>query len=398
MTRHDRFVLGPLARNIAWSLVVAGAAAIAAGLAVDPRRTWPNLLIDGFYTTAIAVAGVVFIALQLLTGATWNAGLRRIPEALMAALPASGVMMLALFFGRDWLYPAHRAGADDAAAGAHVIYFGAPLFFGRMALFVALWVLFARLIRRASLQQDRQRDDAGAARQHERLIRYSAMFTVVFAISFSIASFDWLMSVVPRWTSTIFAVYWFAGVLAGGTAAITLAAVLLNERGYLAGIVDEERLHDLGKLLLAFTTFWAYIWLSQYLLIWYGNVPEEAAYYASRTSDRWIVLFLLNLVLNWVVPFFVLLPRDAKRSARVLKWIAVVVLAARWLDLYVTVMPEMIPAPSVRPLDVVILCGYGAAVFLIAARALASAPLVPRFAVAGGEHHAPAAMRSDHRV
>ena len=93
-----------------------------------------------------------------------------------------------------------------------------------------------------------------------------------------------------------------------------------------------------------------------------------------------------------------LLPRDAKRSARVLKWIAIVVLAGRWLDLYVTVMPEVTPAPSVRPLDVVILCGYGAAVFLIAARALASAPLVPRFAVAGGEHHAAAAMRSDHRV
>jgi hypothetical protein len=396
MTRRDRFVLGPLARNIAWSLVVAGAAAIAAGLAVDPRRTWPTLLIDGFYTIAIAVAGVVFIALQFLTGATWNANLRRIPEALMAALPAAGVMMLALFFGRDWIYAAHHA--VDEAAAARTTYFGAPLFFGRMALFVAVWALFARLIRRASLQQDRQRDDDGAARQHERLIRYSAMFTVVFAISFSLASFDWLMSVVPRWTSTIFAVYWFAGVLSGGTAAITLAAVLLAERGYLAGIVDEARLHDLGKLLLAFTTFWAYIWLSQYLLIWYGNVPEEAAYYVSRTNDRWIALFLLNLVLNWVAPFFVLLPRDAKRSAAVLKWIAVVVLAGRWLDLYLTVMPEMISAPSVRPLDVVILCGYGAAVFLIAARALASAPLVPRFAVAAGEHHAPAAMRSDHRV
>jgi len=396
VTHRDRFVLGPLARNIAWSLVVAGAAAIAAGLAVDPRRTWPTLLIDGFYTIAIAVAGVVFIALQFLTGATWNANLRRIPEALMAALPAAGVMMLALFFGRDWIYAAHHAA--DAAAAARTMYFGAPLFFGRMALFVAVWALFARLIRRASLQQDRQRDDDGAARQHERLIRYSAMFTVVFAISFSLASFDWLMSVVPRWTSTIFAVYWFAGVLSGGTAAITLAAVLLAERGYLAGIVDGARLHDLGKLLLAFTTFWAYIWLSQYLLIWYGNVPEEAAYYVSRTNDRWIALFLLNLVLNWVAPFFVLLPRDAKRSAAVLKWIAVVVLAGRWLDLYLTVMPEMVSAPSVRPLDVVILCGYGAAVFLIAARALAGAPLVPRFAVAAGEHHAPASMRSDHRV
>jgi len=396
MTQHDRFVLGPLARNIAWSLVVAGAVAIATGLAVDPRRTWPNLLINGFYATAIAVAGVVFIALQFLTGASWNAGLRRIPEALMAALPAAGVMMLALFFGRDWLYPAHHAEGGDASA-ALTIYFGAPLFFGRMALFVALWALFAWLIRRASMQQDRQRDAGGAARQHERLIRYSAVFIVVFAISFSIASFDWLMSLVPHWTSTIFAVYWFAGVLAGGTAAITLGAVLLAERGYLAGIVDEARLHDLGKLLFAFTTFWAYIWLSQYLLIWYGNVPEEAAYYVSRTNDRWIALFLLNLVLNWVAPFVVLLPRDAKRSAAILKWVAIVVLAGRWLDLYVTVMPEMIPAPSVRPIDVVILCGYGAAVFLIAARALASAPLVPRFAVAGDDDPAPS-MRSDHRV
>ena len=204
------------------------------------------------------------------------------------------------------------------------------------------------------------------------------------------------MRVIPGWTSTIFAVYWFAGVLAGGTAAIVLASILLAERGYLAGVLDEDRLHDYGKLLFAFTTFWAYIWLSQYLLIWYGNVPEETTYYVSRTSDRWIALFLLNLALNWVVPFVVLIRRDAKRSAAVLKWIAIVVLAGRWLDLYVTVMPEMIPSPSVRPLDVVILCGYGAALFLIAARALADAPLVPICAATGDA--GPAAARSEHRV
>ena len=395
MTRGDRFVLGPLARNVAWALVAAGAVAVAAGLALDPRRTWPNLLIDGYYALAIAVAGVVLIALQFLTGATWNAGLRRIPEALMAALPAAGAMMLALFFGRAWLYPEHHGG-DEQAGAALAIYFGAPLFFGRMAIFAGVWTIFARLMRRASLRQDVQRTSAGAALEDRRLVRYSAAFTVVFAISFSIANFDWLMRVIPGWTSTIFAVYWFAGVLAGGTAAIVLASILLAERGHLAGVLDEDRLHDFGKLLFAFTTFWAYIWLSQYLLIWYGNVPEETTYYVSRTSDRWIALFLLNLALNWVVPFVVLIRRDAKRSAVVLKWIAIVVLAGRWLDLYVTVMPEMIGAPSVRPLDVVILCGYGAAFFLIAARALADAPLVPICAAAGDG--GPAASRSEHRV
>ena len=394
MIRDERFALGPVARNVAWALVAAGAAAVATGLAVDPRRTWPNLLINGFYAVAIAVAGVVFIAFQFLTGASWNAGLRRIPEALMAALPAAGALMLALFFGRDWLYPWSRRGAELGDA-ALAIYFGAPLFFGRMALFVGVWALFARLMRRASLQQDRQRTSDGAEVHHQRLVRYSAAFSVVFAISFSIASFDWLMSLVPHWSSTIFAVYWFAGVLTGGTAAITLVAILLAERGYLTGVVDAERLHDLGKLLFAFSTFWAYIWLSQYLLIWYGNVPEETTYYVSRTGDRWILLFLLNLALNWVVPFLVLLSREAKRSMTILKWTAIVMLVGRWLDLYLMVMPQIIPAPSVRPLDVVILLGYGAVVFLIASRALASAPLIPSYGMPAA---LAAAGRSDHRV
>jgi len=185
---------------------------------------------------------------------------------------------------------------------------------------------------------------------------------------------------VPHWSSTIFAVYWFAGVLAGGTAAITLAVVLLIDAGYFAGIAGADVRHDLGKLLFAFSTFWAYIWLSQYLLIWYGNLPEETPYYINRTSDRWIAVFLLNLALNWVIPFVALMRRDAKRSASVLKWVAIVMLAGRWLDLYVAVMPEMIGAPDVRLLDVAMVIGCGAAFFLTAARSLERAPLVPRSA------------------
>src|SRR5262249_41144439 len=255
-----------------------------------------------------------------------------------------------------------------------------------MALLTAAWTVFAWLTRPTSLQQD---GDA-AAIHHERLVRYSAAFIVVFAISFSLASFDWLMSLVPHWSSTIFAVYWFAGVLSGGTAAITLAVVLLAERGYLAGVVDDDQRHDLGKLLLAFSTFWAYIWLSQYLLIWYGNLPEETPYYVSRTNQRWIAIFLLNLALNWLIPFLVLLPRDTKRSATVLKWISIVILAGRWVDLYIAVMPEMIAAPNLTLLDLSILIGCVGGFFLIAARALERAPLVPGMAGVSHQPSAPA--------
>jgi len=384
----ERFVLAPPLRNVARAAAAVGVMAVAIGLAVDPDRTWPDLLMNGFFALALALAGLVWIALQLLSGASWNAKLRRIPEAMMAPLPFAGGVMLLLFFGRQRLYPWSRLTA------AKQTYFGASWFFGRMALFIAAWTLFAWLIRRSSLRLDRD----SAAKHHERLVTCSAAFIVVFAISFSLASFDWLMSVVPHWSSTIFAVYWFAGVLSGGTAAITLAVVLLTGCGHLVGIADEERRHDLGKLLFAFSTFWAYIWLSQYLLIWYGNLPEETPYYISRTSEPWIGIFLLNLGLNWVIPFLVLLPRDAKRSATVLKWISIVILAGRWVDLYIAVMPEMIAAPNLRLLDLAILIGCVGAFFLIAVHALERAPLVPVVVAPSHKHSSSTWLGSDDRV
>ena len=375
MIEPRRFVLATAPRNVACALVLAGAVAAAAGVAVDPQRTWPALLVNGFYMIAVAAAGMVFISLQYLSGAAWCAGIRRIPEAMMSALPVSAVLMLGLFFGRDWIYPASRSGALPATPtlAAKALYLSAPFFFGRMALFVALWIVFAFLVRRTSLQQDGD----PAPRHHQRLVRFSAAFAVVFALSFSLASFDWMMTLDPHWTSTIFAVYMFAGLLVQGIAAITLSVVLLRERGYLEGVVNENHLHDLGKLLLAFSTFWAYIWFSQYLLIWYANIPEETTYYVSRTGGNWIALFLLNVAVNWAVPFLVLLPRASKRSAVVLKWVAIVMLAGRWLDLYLTVMPQVMAAPRVGMADLLIAAGYAGVFFLVAARALSRVPLVP---------------------
>jgi hypothetical protein len=349
-------------------VVAAGAAAAAAGIALDPQRTWSAVLLNGYYMLAVALAGVVFIALQHLCGAAWSANMRRVAEAMMAALPAAALLMLALFFGRGALYAAH---ADLPSPKAW--YLATPFFFGRMALFVAAWTAFAWTMRRTSLRQDRD----GEAAHHRRLVKLSAVFLAVFAVSFSLASFDWLMTLTRNWSSTIFAIYAFAGLLAGGVAAITLTTVLLVERGDLSDVVNEHHLHDLGKLMFAFSTFWAYIWVSQYLLIWYGNLPEEVTHYMSRTSPAWIRLFLLNLVVNWVVPFLVLLPRATKRSPAILAGVCLLILAGRWLDLYLLIMPETFRVPAFGVWEVLIALGYAGVFLRLTTRALAQAPLLP---------------------
>jgi hypothetical protein len=227
-------------------------------------------------------------------------------------------------------------------------------------------------MRRASSHQDTSEDPI----HHRRMVRYSAIFVAVFACSFSLASVDWLLTLDPRWTSTMYAVYVFSGVLVEGVAAVTLVVVLLHEHGHLTGVVNANHLHDLGKLLLAFTTFWAYIWLSQYLLIWYSNLPDEAGYYVVRTGSGWLPLFVANLLVNWLVPFCLLLPRASKRSPSRLKWVAVIVLAGRWLDIYLLVTPQTMKAPAVGLIELSIAAAYAGLAWHTVSAALQQRPLV----------------------
>jgi hypothetical protein len=186
------------------------------------------------------------------------------------------------------------------------------------------------------------------------------------------------MSLDPRWYSTIFAVYTFAGLLLSGTAAITVAVVCLSRREPLAGMVNASHLHDLGKLLFAFSTFWAYIWVSQYLLIWYSNIPEEAAFYVARLrpDGGFRLPFFLVLGTEWVVPFVVLMPRAAKRNPKVLLGVSSLILLGHWLDLYLLVAPPVLAGMRLGPTELLITAGYAAVFLLVAARALGRAPLV----------------------
>jgi hypothetical protein len=364
-------------RMLPAAAVLLGAAVAAYGLYSAPERTWPNLLLNGFDITSLAVSALFFIASQRLTGARWSAGLRRIPEALMSALPAAAVLMTGLFFGLRWLYPWSRPGAfaHVPAIAGKVSYLQTPWVFVRTSVALLLWIVFAWLFRRTSLEQDR--NPQRSLLYHYRLNRYAAAFVVVFAFSFTLGAYDWIISLDPSWFSTMFGIYVFAGTFVAGIAAVTLAAVVLRERGFLSDAVSDHHLHDLGKMLFAFSTFWAYIWTCQYLLIWYGNIPEEVTHYVKRTNGPWLWLFALNLVVNWVIPFAVLLPARAKRNLTALKIVCVLLLCGHWLDLYLLIMPSVWSRPMFGIPEIAIAAAYSSLLYLFFIRGLASAPLVP---------------------
>lgn len=376
------------AQLLALGLGITGAAALLTGLAVDAKRAWLALLVAAFFFVCLALAGLVFVAVQKLASAGWWCAIRRVPEAFMSLLPVAAVPMLLVAAGLYQLYPwTHPEVASEPAVAAKHAYLNAPFFVFRMLLFLGLWSFFALRLRRSSLAQDRE----GGLVHHRQQVRLSAVFMVLFAVSFSFASYDWLMSLDPRWASTMFAVYTFAGLFLEGLAGITLTVVLLRERGPLRGIVHEGHLHDLGKLLFAFSTFWCYIWVCQYLLIWYGNLSEEIPYYYARTNGAWLPLFVAVPVLSWGVPFLVLMPRSAKRNPQVLQVVCMVVLAARWLDLYVVAAPFVLPAPKLGLLELLVTAGLGGVFFLGLTRSLAGAPLVARndpFLAESLRHHA----------
>src|ERR1051325_3522245 len=318
-----------------------------------------------------------FLATQRLTGARWSASLRRVPEAFLGILPFSAVLVLAVYFGRHVIYSWSNPGGlvGEPGFAGRLQYLQPRWVFTRALIVLGAWFIFARLFRRVSLQQDTQ-PEAGLA-LHQKLNRYAVIFVLVFAITLTIAAFDWLLSADPRWFSTMYAVYVFAGTFVQGIAAVTLAVLYLKRSGPLAHSISDSHLHDLGKMLFAFSTFWAYIWTCQYLLIWYGNIPEEVTHYVKRTNGPWLWFFAANLVVNWLIPFVVLLGAPAKRNRTALKVVCALLLAGHWLDLYILIMPSVWSGPTIGILEIGIAIGYASLLYLLFIRNLAAAPLSP---------------------
>jgi hypothetical protein len=217
----------------------------------------------------------------------------------------------------------------------HQAWLNRPFFLVRAVSYLAIWIAFSVL----AIQHSRRKvnDDLRSTASSKRR---AAVFLVLFGITCWLSSYDWLMSLEPEWTSTVFGVYHFAGLISSGYAGIILLVICLGSVASRRFAVSKNQLQDLGTLLFGFSCFWMYIWFCQYLLIWYVNNPEEAAYYRLRQHETWPVWMYLDLILNWGIPFAVLLFRPAKRSAFILGTVAAVVLVGRWVDLSVMVLPS----------------------------------------------------------
>jgi hypothetical protein len=364
----------PSAIVVSAGLAVLGGGALVVGLQQAPERVGPNLLLVSFYLLSLGLGALLFVALQYVTGAGWAVGLRRVPEAMTAILPLAAVGVAAVLLARPSLYPWTVAGHDEVSTPLRHAWLNWPFFVARAAVYLAGWLLLAFVLVHTSRRQDRDGDPALTRRN----VRASAAFLVLFAVTFWLASSDWLGSLDPEWSSTIFAVYQFGGLFLGGLAGIILLATGLSWLGPFRQVLTEDHRHDLGKLLFAFSTFWMYLWFCQYMLIWYVNSPEEAGYFVRRLHGAWRPLFLLNLVLNWGIPFVVLLPRATKQRAGVLAAVAVVVLAGRWLDLYLAILPGFgEPTAASAPWEVGLLAGAAGLFGLVFLGALARASVIP---------------------
>ena len=374
---------GELTFRLPWGMIslcaglgLLGGAALAAGLSQAPERAWFDLLLVSYYLLSLGLGALVFVALQYVTRAGWSVGLRRVPEAMAAILPVAAMGLAVVFLARPSLYPwTGASGAEGTAATPlREAWLTWPFFLARAAVCLAAWLILGFALVRTSRRQDRDGDLAYTRRN----VRLSAAFLVVFGVTFWLASSDWLMSLEPDWASTIFAVYQFAGVFLSGLAGIILLAACLRWLGPFRQVFRGDHVHDLGKLLFGFSTFWAYLWFCQVLLIWYVNNPEEVTYFTRRLDGAWRPLFFLTLVLNWGVPFLVLLPRWTKRRAGVLAAVCLLVLAGRWLDLYLAILPSAgEPTPAGVLWEVGLAVGAMGLFGLVYLAALRTAPLVP---------------------
>ncbi len=323
-----------------------GEAAASAHEAVSwTKRLFVNLWLNNVYFTGIAITGLFFVAVQYVAYAGWSVLIKRIPEALGYYLPIGGAVMLLVFlFGshdifhwtHESLYDVNSPEYDPIIAGKSG-YLNTPFFLIRMVVFFALWILFFNWLRRNSINEDLQ----GGTSYYHKSIRISAMFLVVFGISSSVSAWDWVLSIDTHWFSTMFGWYVFASWFVSGLAATTLTVIILKQNGYLK-MVNANHLHDLGKFVFAFSIFWTYIWFSQFMLIWYANMPEESIYFIDRLGGnggtfKWV--FFTNLLVNFAFPFLVLMTRDAKRQMIMLKIVTIAILAGHWLDFYLMMMP-----------------------------------------------------------
>jgi hypothetical protein len=325
----------------------------------DPERALLGYLFAFVSVLAIALGCLVYVLIQHLTRAGWSIVTRRVAEFGAATMPLMAVLFLPIaFFSHDIFSWSHMEA--DEVIEAKSAFLNMPFFLIRAVGYFAIWIGLSWWLFRSSVSQDSGNNPLESKKQWT----VSAPGVILFALTLTFAAIDWLMSLQPHWYSTMFGVYYFAGCFLSGIAFITLMLMGLQRAGALHLSVTLEHYHDLGKLLFAFTVFWAYIAFSQFMLYWYANIPEEVEFMYHRLDHGWEYLSYAKIFTNFFIPFFFIMSRHIKRRKPLLALCCVWVLVFNFVDMFWLVMPNYgahgggeLPHAAVKLADIAALFG-----------------------------------------
>lgn len=378
LTEPQKYTFPDKIKNACLACIAVGLISFLIGLAVDPQRSWANFLLGSFYWFSVALGGGFFVAIQHVTGAAWSIPIRRIPEVFVAFLPWAFGFFLVLLLASHNLYEWTHAGvvAEDHILQLKQPYLNLPFMIFRTLLTFGLGIFGGRWLLNNSLAQDL----SGAPELSVKNMRISALYIVLFAWFYSFSSFDWIMSLAPHWFSTIFGVYCFSGLFYSALAMISVFIYRIDERGLFGAYVTKEHYHGMGKLMFGFVVFWGYIAFSQFMLIWYANLPEETPYMITRVTGSWESISYLLLAAKFGVPFFFLITQMQKRTKKWMLAMAVWMLLAHWIDLYWLIFPnfpQFVESPPFGWMEVGIFAGFSGLFIFTVCRKLSQVALVP---------------------
>ena len=334
------------------------------------------------YFLSFAIGGLFFVVVQFAVRAGWSVTVRRTAENIMVSLPIFAALFVPVVVGlltkdahgEPYLYEWVKPTAGDHVLAHKSPYLNVPFFLIRAVVFLGAWALMSRWYYRLSTEQDA----SGDQKLTRRMQNFSGPALIIFAFTTTYAAVDWIMSLSPHWFSTIYGAYYFAGSLVAIFGSMSLICLALSGSGLTRNLITAEHFHDLGKLLFAFLVFWSYLAFSQYMLIWYANIPEETVWFRPRWGGGWQYATVLLALGHFVFPFFYMMSRHVKRSRKALTFGACWMLFIHLLDIHWLVMPKLHPKDfQLHLVDFTTLLAVGGFMVYVVSRKMFNHPLIP---------------------
>ncbi len=330
-------------------MILVGIASFVVGFGLDnhsrhhgehSNQAWSALLVATFITLGVSITAILFTAIGFVTGSHWNVTIRRIAESFSKFLPVGLVLLSAIvLFGvhdlYEWSHTSEKV-LNDHLIQHKSVWLNVPFFPARLIIIGALWVFFGWMFYKNSTAQDTDHD----VERTTKAVSLSAGFILVYVISFSVLAYDLLMSLTPHWFSTMWAVYCFAGIYQTMFAIFAVFVFFLKKNGYLGDLVNDNHIHDIGKFMLSFCIFWAYIGFCQFMLIWYADLPEETFWYEQRMTGGWSFITYSIPFIKFILPFLLLLNRPNKRDINFLVKVALWIILTEVIEIFWIVFPS----------------------------------------------------------